>query len=175
MQIDAPLEAVQKILEYLPLGTTVMDVGYGGLDGENTTNYLRARFGKIDGLNKTEYAVEKYKIDNSSAEEDEVVIGVYPHDMPGKRYDLLVLDPRIEDNLLFWSLQGMEQAWGFVNDGGYILTYIMLTDLYGDPSTHALLKEHRAGWWAKGIPLPIVMQEFEERRDYIAWVLLKKP
>lgn len=176
MQTDDPkLNAVERILEYIPLGYSIMDVGYGGLDGENTTNYLRARFGKIDGLNKTAYAVEKYKIDNPSAKEDEVVIGTYPQDMPGKRYDLLVLDPNIEGNLRFWSLQGMEQAWEFVNDGGYILTYIMLTDFYGDAATQEQIKEHRAGWWEKGIPLPIVMQEFEERRDYIAWVLLKKP
>jgi hypothetical protein len=167
--------AVERIIANLPKESSVMDVGYGGLDGVNTTNFLRAHFGKIDGINKTAYAVEKYKIDNPSAKDDEVTIGVYPHDMPGKRYDLLVLDPGIEGSLQFWSLQGMEIAWQFVNDGGHILKYIMLTDFYGDPATQEMIKEHRAGWWAKGIPLPIVQQEFEEARDYIAWVLLKKP
>lgn len=174
MQTETPLNAVQRLISDLPKDLSVMDVGYGGLDGENTTDWLRAHFGEIDGLNKTPYAVEKYKIDHPNADDD-VFLGVYPADMPGRKYDLLVLDPNIEGNLQFWSLQGMEQAWSFVKDGGYILTYIMLTDLYGDPETQKMIADHRANWWAKGLNLPIVAQEHEERRDYISWVILKKP
>lgn len=168
------LTAFERLIELLPPGISVMDVGYGGLDGENTTNYLRARFGLIDGLNKTDYAVARYRALYPDSEKDQVYFGTYPQDMPGERYDLLVLDPNIEGNLAFWTPHGMETAFQFVKDGGHIITYVMTTDLYGDPTTQKMIAEHRANWWAKKVQLPIVAQEHEERRQYISWVLLKK-
>lgn len=150
-----------------------MDVGYGGLNGENTTDFLRMHFKNIDGLCKDEKAVVDYQVRTGA--QDEVYIGIYPQRMPNKTYDLLVLDPNIEGNLAFWSHEGMKRAWGFVNDGGAIITYIMTTDEYGDPETHELLKQHRKDWWENGGEVKIANQEREERRDYIIWVLLKKP
>lgn len=149
-----------------------MDVGYGGLEGENTTDYLRAHFNSINGLCKDKVAVDKY-FEAHPAHTDNVSIGLYPDDLKGQ-YDLLVLDTNIEGNLDFWSVEGLAKAWSFVKDGGYIIAYIMGTDEYGDEQSRARLKEHRLRWWkAGGVKIPMLYLQ-EERRPEIMWALLKK-
>lgn len=167
--------AFERLIAPLDPRLSVLDVGYGGLDGENTTDYLRAHFDEIWGLSKDAEAVNKYRQEKNS--KDTVVLGIYPQHMPrSKTFDLLVLDPNIESNLDFWSEEGMKKAWSFVNDGGYIITYIVTTDDYGDEDTHALLIKHRQQWWdGEGNNVRPQQIEIEERRPYITWVLLKKP
>jgi hypothetical protein len=167
--------AFEKLIKDLPRNLSVMDVGYGGLGGENTTNYLRKHFGTIFGLCKDAIAVKRYK--EMTDANDTVILGIYPQHMLGPRkYDLLVLDPRIDDNLEFWSEDGMELAWTFVKEGGYIITYIMAPNKeYGEDEVQTLITEHRDRWWTSYRKIPVVAAEVEERRPYITWVLMKKP
>lgn len=166
------LTAFERLIANIPETASVMDVGYGGLDGENTTKFLRNHFKEVWGLSKDAVATAEYK--KRTGSEDLVILGLYPQDMPGgKKWDLLVLDPNIESNLEFWSDEGIRQAWNFVKEGGHIITYIMTTDEYGDEETQKLLKDHRAKWWKDRLMPPIY--EIEERRPEITWVLLERP
>lgn len=167
--------AFERIIADLPRGLTCLDVGYGGLDGENTTNYLRAHFKEVWGLCKDAVAVRRYK--EFTGSKDLVVLGIYPQHMPLHWiYDVLVLDTNIEGNLDFWSEEGMERAWSFVKDGGFIITYLMAPDgKYGGPETQKLIQEHKKKWWVPNREIRVVAAEVEERRPEITWVLLRKP
>lgn len=165
--------AFERLILGIPELSSVMDVGYGGLDGENTTDYLRARFGLIQGLCKDVEAVERYQVRHSA--QDYVIIGMYPSAMPSEKFDLLVLDPNIDTNLDFWSEEGMAKALSYVNGGGHIITYILTTDEYGDEHTQERLRQHRKEWWGVPRDLGIVSSLVEERRPEITWVLIKKP
>lgn len=171
--------AFERLIQNIPREATVMDVGYGGLDGENTTNYLRKRFFKVDGICKDANGVDRYRALYPDAEKDDVIKGFYPNDMPeGKKWDLLVLDQGIEGNLHFWSPEGQERAWSYVKEGGGIITYMMLTDFYSDEATHELIKEHRERYWQPCLQhivwSHVLGMEREERRPYIMFVLLKR-
>lgn len=171
--------AIERLIADIPKTASVLDVGYGGLDGENTTNFLRAHFEKVEGLCKDKNGVDRYRAFKPESESDDVTIGFYPNDVPfGKKWDLLVLDTNIEGSLAFWSAKGLEKAWGFVKENGGILTYIMLTDLYGEEETQKQIIEHRERYWASCLPHivwnHVVAMQREERRDYIMWVLLRK-
>lgn len=169
--------AFERLIAGLPKDLKVLDVGYGGLNGENTTNYLRAHFGTIHGLCKDAVAVARYNMLYGMGD-DHVVIGIYPDDMgqlPDSQYDLLVLDPNIEGNLQFWSEEGMRRAFEYVKDGGYVITYIMTTDDYGDETTQHQIREHKKVWWDVPRNLGITGSLAEERRPYITWVLIEKP
>jgi hypothetical protein len=170
--------AVERIVNRFAPATGTMDVGYGGLGGVNTTNYLREHFGRIYGLCKDVNAVRRYTENHLSASNDRVIVGHYPEDMPPiLKYDLLVLDPNIESNLKFWSVAGMKKAKEFLHEDGHLLTYVMLTDQYGDEDTQETIRSHRAEWWARQwdniIRNHIVAMEREERRPEIMWALLK--
>lgn len=181
--------AFEKLIAMMPKDLKVLDVGYGGLDGENTTNYLRAHFGAIHGLCKDAPAVARYHMLYGNQGKDHVVIGLYPEDMgqmPHDKYDLLVLDMGIDDSMVLWSEEGLKKAHGFVAPGGFLITYIMTTDEYGDERTPEQLRAHRDKWWGTWDEGDIVKKlksledfrflgiEQEERRDYIKFVLLQK-
>ena len=171
--------AVERIINRFPPTIRVMDVGYGGLGGVNTTNYLRAHFGRIDGRCQSGDDVQRYMDTQPPGVcSDSVTVGRYPEDMPAfLKYDLLVLDPNIESNLKFWSTSGLLKAKEFLDVGGRLLTYIMLTDHYGTEETEAMLKEHRSEWWISEwdniVRRHVVTMEREERRPEIMWVMLK--
>jgi hypothetical protein len=171
--------AFEKLIEYVHAESLVLDVGYGGLDGENTTNYLRARFKNLWGLNKNAEHVLAYR--KLTGATDPVVLGIYPNDMSSiaRHWDLIVLDQNIDGNLDFWSEQGLKMALSVVERKGYLITYVMLTDEYGNENmVHDRLREHRAFWWTadRFEKLPnwkLVDCAVEERRPEIMWVLLQ--
>ena len=76
-----------------------------------------------------------------------------------------------------------------MKDGGLLITYVMMTDQYGDPDeTPALIRRHRDEfWWSTQFNnemigrrlneidgFEIVGVEREKRRPYIYWVALEK-
>ena len=164
--------AVENLIKNIPAHASILDVGYGGLDGVNTTNYLRARFHDVWGFSKDATAMLRYK--EMFGLNDPIILGIYPQDMPQRKWDLLILDININTNLDFWSDEGLKKAWSFVNDGGYILTYIMTAGFNVPQEIKDMIKQHNKKWWDKNPTVPIVAQEQEERRPEIIWVLLKK-
>lgn len=171
--------AIERLIQNIPQDAEILDIGYGGLDGENTTNYLRERFRSVEGICKDQNGVDRYRAMYPESSNDKVTVGFYPNDMPtDRKWDLLVHDTNIEGNLAFWSPEGQEKAWSYVKDGGGILTYMMLTDFYGDDVAQAAIKEHRMRYWQNCLPhivwTHVLGMEREERRPYIMWVLLKK-
>jgi len=176
------MPAFERIIRSLPKELKVLDVGCGGLLGENTSQYLQAYFLDALGVNiKENKDLVEFKRIYPNAK---VVIDDYKNIKD--KFDLVVLDLNIEGNLENWSVEGLKNLRGIVKDGGYLLNYIMMTDQYGDSETTELLRQHCGKWWKaftreaigkklkqlKGWRLQACEQE--ERRNYILWVLLKK-
>lgn len=173
----------ERIIKILPKDLKVLDVGCGGLLGENTSQYLAGYFEDITGVNvkANKDLLEFIKL----FPKVNLVIGNYK-DIKDK-FDLVVFDLNIEGNLENWSDEGLKQCGKLVKDGGYLINYIMTTDQYGEPDkTPELLRQHCSHWWKTfsrediGKKLrslknwEVVVCEQEERRGYILWVLLKK-
>ena len=171
--------AIERLIEKVPETATVLDVGYGGLDGENTTNFLRNRFKDLWGLSKDAVAINKYK--EATKTDDPVILGLYPNTVMQKVFDLLVLDTNIDGNLDFWSDEGLKQATRFLKSEGFLLTYVLTTDQYGDEYTQNRIRQHLHSWWEvmpdRAMNLPFfefVDAQEEERRPEITWVLLRR-
>lgn len=153
---------------------TVLDVGCFGLDGENTTNFLIEVFGasKIHGVCKD--PASKVLADNNGVTLDVAFF----HEEDYGKYDLVVYDHRIDDNLKWWRNPNTS------NIGKYFATYIMTTDQYGDEETPQQIRETWDDVWggfptveriqAKDYsPLKLVKMVTETRRPEITWVLLE--
>lgn len=165
----------KRLLDTLPDNLSVLDIGYGGLDGENTTEFLRAKYKDITGVNNNTPYVERYR--EVFGGDDPVRNQDYWDGVEGQ-WDLVVSDLNIEGNLRTWSKEGLKYALRNVRRGGYFVTYIMGTDDYGDDNSKKLLKKHRKEWWGKvdldNLPhLTVLFKEQEERRPEITWVLFK--
>ena len=112
---------------------------------------------------------------------------IYTYDFK-RKFDLIVLDLEIENNLRDWA-ENQAHAYKLLKRGGYLITYLMTTDQYGDPDeTPALIRRSWKKRWGKWPPSredvikslrTFPNYEFislceEERRPYITWVLFKK-
>lgn len=184
----------QKLISQLPKNFTVLDVGSGGLHGENTTEYLLAHFGaeNVLGVCWADHEVEVYQAKRAEAKLPPVkIISADFYQMePSEQYDLVVLDMNIESNLARdWTAEGLERMKKFVKPGGYLINYIMLTDQYGDPEkTPAFIRSQWPKFWeTEKLTLPdigkrlgrisgweVFAHDIEERRPYILWMLLKR-
>ena len=183
------MNGFEKIIQTIPKGSRILDVGSGGHEGENTTNYLIKRFGVDDvlGINirpeKAEEIIEAHKGFN-------VLVGDFYKHKFKEKFDAVILDMNIENNVIYdWSLEGLERVRGLLNKGGMLVNYIMTTDQYGDPNeTPKLIRKMFKEFWkvekldyeAIGNRLQdisgyeVFAQEQEERRPYILWVALQK-
>lgn len=183
------------MISQLPKEFDVLDIGAGGLQGENTTDFLAEHFDakNIFGVCWSEHEVNRYK---AIREANKMApISILPADYfklefrPPMQFDLMVLDLNIEGNLKNWTVEGLEYASQFVKPGGYLINYIMLTDEYGDPDeTPVLIRKHWKEFWEteklemKNIGKrlgrisgwEVFAQEREKRREYILWIMLKK-
>lgn len=172
------MNAIERLITSLPRNLKVLDVGCAGLGGENTTNYLYKHFTDITGICTT--PEETYK------EIKLIKDDFYTHDFKEK-YDLVVLDLDLELSLKDWS-DNMQFPLRLLRPGGYLLTFLMTTDQYGDPDrTPKLIKEQWVSYWGAWPPnfedignkllnLPnyqLIAHRQEERRPYITWILLK--
>lgn len=191
------------MISVLPKDFTVLDVGSGGLQGENTTNYLIEHFDAKNILGVCKADVETQRFNATREANKMFTIPIISADFYGMefkegdfnkstswKFDLVVLDMNIENNLeKDWSDEGLERMRGLVKDGGYLINYIMLTDQYGDPEkTPAFIREQWKKWWGTdkltlkeiGMRLTdikgweVFAHEVEERREYILWIMLKK-
>ena len=173
----------ERLIKILPKDAKVLDVGCGGLLGQNTSQYLQNYFIDVLGVNiKENKDLIEFKKIYSNAK---VIIGDYKNIT--EQFDLVVLDLNIEGNLENWSNDGIELASKLVKKGGYLINYVMMTDQYGNPDeTPEIIRQHAKKWWGeltkeavgkklkslKGFEL--ILAESEDRRNYILWVVLKK-
>ena len=184
----------QKLISVLPKEFTVLDVGSGGLQGENTTNYLIEHFRSenIMGVCWADVETKRYLETREATRMVKIPIfsGNFYKMNFVRQYDLVVLDMNIESNLeKDWSDEGLARVRGLVKDGGYLINYIMLTDQYGDPEkTPQFIRERWKKWWRTdkltlkeiGMRLrdikgwEVFAHDIEERREYILWIMLKK-
>lgn len=184
----------QKLISFLPRDLSVLDVGSGGLQGENTTEFLVGHFGvkNVLGICRTDHEVGVYQAQRGEKKLPPVNIisGDFYEQKFDRKFDLVVLDMNIESNLeRDWSDEGLELMRDLVNDGGYLINYVMMTHLYGDPAvTPFFIKDRWKEWWGtEDLKLKDVGErlqkvkgwetfayDLEERRRYILWVMLKK-
>ena len=187
-ELSTKEEAFYSLIKKLPKNLKILDIGCGGLSGENTTNFLIEHFGEknITGLCRRHPESEAF-FENHKAIKI-IYDDFYTHKFE-EQFDLVVFDLNIEGSLWGWSHEGLKTLGNLVKPGGFFITYIMRTDQYGDPEeTPKLIREHWAKWW--GEPMfsnesignrvsKIKGWEFyklqdEIRRPYISWTLLKK-
>lgn len=182
------------MISHLPSNLKVLDVGSGGLQGENTTNYLTEHFGveNILGICKSDHEVEVYQAQRAEHKLPpvKIVSGDFYEQKFDQQFDLVVLDMNIESNLQKdWSDEGLKRMWDLVKDGGYLINYVMMTELYGDPlTTPLMIRKCWKEWWrvsdltlkdvgnklSKVKGWEVFAYDLEERRRYILWVMLKK-
>ena len=177
----------KRLISSLPKGS-VLDVGCGGLEGENTTDYLVEYFGveSITGVCKWKKDIDKYRL---KVPEINIIETDYYGIEFNEKFDLVVLDLNIENNLKDWTDEGLKRTSKLVKKDGVLINYVMMTDAYGDPNeTPQMIRDHRKNFWEsdewknemvgarirkiKGFKLLGV--EREERRPYIYWVALQK-
>jgi len=177
-------EAFERLIESLPEDLRVLEVGINGHDGENTSHFLAKRFDNIVGLNIRPEKIEEWK-----EQYPDIVYECadYYEWEPNEKFELIVLDLNIENNLKDWSDKELDRVHKMLERGGCLINYIMTTTEYGNPGeTPQLIDKHSKKWWKsfknediekklnslKGFEW--VACETEIRRDYITWVLLKK-
>lgn len=178
-----------RLIKHLPKDLKVLDVGCGGLYGENTSEYLIAHFGveNITGVCTSEREVGIYHARRAEMGLPEVSIRVEDfYKMEPEKYDVVVLDLNIENNLKDWTDKGLEYAKKFLKPGGYLINYVMVTDQYKDEDTGEMIKVAWADFFGGDIgyeqvgkklsslkDFKLLGQVKEERRPYILWVLLQ--
>lgn len=164
------LSTLERMISVLPPTASILDVGAGGLQDENTGIYLKARFEDYTGINTKQFG-------------QDILGDFYTHSFD-RKFDLIVLDLNIDNNLLKdWTNEGLEYARSLLNPNGFLINYVMVTTNYGDPETPAMIAKHRDEFWngwegiidklenLKGFKLMGILQE--ERRPEILWVMLK--
>lgn len=176
-----------KLIRFMSPHQSVLDIGAAGLDGENTTDMLFEHFDEVTGVNIREDAVAEYR--KAYPERDIIVGDYYTLDLQAwKDIDVLVLDLTIEKNLQEWSLEGLARASKFLDVGGTLISYVMMTTEYGDEDTSVHIKNHWRDWWESDkfdeesvekvlnkVPgFKLIGMEREARRPYILWVVLQK-
>lgn len=178
-----------KLIKSLPKYLKVLDVGGGGLQGENTTDALLEHFGteNVTGICTSSHEVEVYQAQRAEKKLPKANIidgNYYTHDF-NEQFDLVVLDLNVENNMKDWENEFSNLT--YLKKDGFLITYIIMTDEYGDPKeTPALIRDHWKRFWKteKLAPFHIGMKrikgyevyahEKEERRTYILWMLLRK-
>ena len=185
----------QRIIQTLPKTFSVLDVGAGGLEGENTSQFILDHFDpkNVTGICKNKKQVDLYHAQRAERKEPpvDIIIGdFYSHDFEGKQFDLVVLDLNIEGNIQNdWTEKGLKEVLKLVKLGGYLINYVMMTDQYGHPDeTPILIRDAWKKFYGTSDMSPAVvgkrlkqLKDYElfaysqeERRPYILWVCLKR-
>lgn len=159
--------------------TEVLDVGGGGLEGENTSNHLIERFG-VENVTLINTKIDSVKLFMEKNPDANMLIGNYLTFNFLHKYDIVVLDLNIEQNLKDWE-NNHERAWNLLKPGGSIITYVMTTTDYGDPETKDLIRESMLKVWGTDLITKNTLLgndyveevENDNRRNYIKWVILK--
>lgn len=139
------------LLEHLPDDLSVLDIGYGGLQGENTTNFLREKFQDITGINNNQYYVDQFIANND--ERDTILVQDYWEGVDGT-WDLVVQDLNIAGNIACWK----DPTHVLKNVEKYYITYL----------------HDGAPYKGLNMPLRFIRAVQEERRPEITWLMFGK-
>jgi len=178
----------EKLISKFPTEFSVLDIGAGGLEGENTSNALVDRFPDYLGMNSGQDHPVPYNLIRPNAKVIES--DFYTHEF-NKGFDLIVLDLNIVNNVKQdWEGDGIRhKVYNLLNDGGHVICYIMTTTEYGDALDRQMLKDHHQAFWgsravtqvdmARTITRLFPMYYLEEiaqevRRPYIHWADMRK-
>jgi SAM-dependent methyltransferase len=182
------MKTFEKLINWMPKEFSVLDVGCGGLLGENTSSFLATHFKKVLGICWRPETNEDLRSFKTIFPNVEILHEDFFRKKFDQQFDLVVLDMNIESNLDHnWTNEGLRDLKKLVKPGGYLINYVMMTTEYGDAETSQLLARHRDEFWqssefsnrAIGAKLQtltgweLVTHGQEERRPYIYWVLLK--
>lgn len=177
----------EKLISWMPKSFSVLDVGGGGLHGENTTDHLVRHFDRVLCICKEKYETDIYlnQLKERGLPRPEIVNDDYYTHSFDRQFDLVVNDLNVENNLKDWY--DMTFTRDHIKDGGYLIQYVMTTDQYDSEETGAHIREWSKKIWGRvpdhadiGKKLAtqpgwdIIACERELRRPYITWVLLQK-
>lgn len=194
-QIQESGSAFKDLLPLLDNQSTVLDVGFGGLEGDNTSIDLLDYFqtDNITGICNNAEAVDLFvaqRNEQGKPTPNFVIDDFYIHPFE-KQYDVVVLDLNIDNNVQRdWTELGLENMNALVKKGGYLINYVMLTDQYGDQETPAMIKRRWKDFYKEEMNVndnkEVVLNKLsnlrnwelvsycvEERRPTIMWVLMK--
>lgn len=162
----------------MPKDMSVLDVGAWGLTGENTTTYLTNHFKTVITMNiKPIHGVD--------------IVGDFYTNPPNLRFDLIVLDLNIDNNLSHdWTREGMNRIHKMLNPGGFVILYLLTKEGYtNDEPAKTLINNSLNHLW-KSSPVTVdgignaimgfkdifdlVAIQPDDRRDNIAWVKLQR-
>lgn len=179
----------QRIIKHIPKNSKVLDVGGGGLDGENTTNFLRERFEDITIIERVVGRVEEYAQKFGVEGLTIITKDFYKHNFDTK-FDLIVLDLNIDNNIQKdWTIEHLWRVHELLNKKGIVIIYVMTTEDYGDADTPKMIRYHMKHWWASIPPNVHTIREMlddfiyfykvfmiakENVRPDIIWVALQK-
>lgn len=172
----------------------MLDVGAGGLEGENTSQYLLDHFGvkNVTGICRNTAQVELYQAQRAERQEPKanIIIGDFYTHQFNQQFDLVVLDLNIESNVeIDWTPTGLEAMRSYLKPGGILINYVMLTEWYGDENeTPALIRKcWKEFYGTEEMTAQVVGKRLqrvpgyrlfaharEKRRPYILWVALQK-
>lgn len=189
--MSEPKTGFEKLIELLPRQWKVLDVGGGGLHGENTTDALVEHFDDVTCVcwADTETDVYKARLDERKIKRPRFISADYYTIDFANDYGLVVTDLNVENNLARdWSDEGIERVRDMLIPGGVWITYVITTDQYDSEETGAFIREQSKKLWGRfpfdnediGKRLSslkgweIYGQEQESRRSYIHWVALRK-
>ena len=182
----------QRIIKRIPKRSRVLDVGGGGLDGANTTNFLRERFSDITlieiATGRMHDYVKKFGDENIR---QMIHDDFYKRKWGRDKFDLIVLDLNIENNIKRdWTSAGLKRIHRLLNPNGIVIIYVMTTYEYGDAEIPSMICKHMNIFWESVPPTTTgirrkLKRDFadlydvfsivkEEIRDTIIWVALKK-
>lgn len=194
-QITESGSAFKDLLTGLDPNFSVLDVGVGGLEGENTSNDLLDYFSSdnILGICNNQQAVDLFVAQRQEQNKPVPTIIVddfYIHTFD-TQFDLVVLDLNIDNNVQRdWTELGLETMHDLVKKGGYLINYVMLTDQYGEEETPGMIRRRWKDFYKEEMNVSdnkekvlnklsslnrwqLVSYCVEERRPSIMWVLMK--
>lgn len=180
------MDGFNKIIQSLQ-PKTILDVGCGGLLGENTTVYLVEKFGdsKVLGICRDNQQTGMFR--NRFPNLKIITGDFYSHKFEQK-FDLIVLDLNADNNFKDWSHDQLQKVREMLNDGGVIINYVMGTIWYDSEEFAKQIANHWLNWWdtdeinretierrlKRLQDFKILAIEQEARRPYIWWVAIQK-
>lgn len=173
-------------------GSTILDIGAGGVAGENTSEYLYKLFSdsfQIYANHIGESPSNTWCRDHPKVQQ--IIADCYIHNF-GKKFDLIVQDMPLLFNISDWEdLDHINvQIYNMLNSGGYYINYIMKDKNYGSSKhQHAIAANHKQHWDSDdGLDEEFLSKKILEKygkkfeciriikegRRELFWVLLKK-
>lgn len=190
------IRGIDNILNELNLPSTssILDIGCYGLQGSNTSKALTDKFyefGTIEGICFNNYIPEKFN-------RIKLYEGDYFSIYPNKTYDLVCCDLGAISQIKLIENDLDNKLYNLLNTNGILIFYIFRTNNYSPYENE--IKDHILSYWVKSVTelsdlnglyalsknnisaavdlkfsnTYELLNVYEELRNYILWVVLKK-